>query len=835
MNRPTSQGPDSVSSRADLHVHTKYSDKPGDFYIRLLGSAESYTEPLTVYQRARQAGMDFVTISDHDCIAGALEIAHLPGTFLSTEATVTFPEDGCKIHCLVIGITEQQFAEIDRLRENIYDFGDYLQQENILYSVAHPLYQVNDQMTVDHVEKLLLLFDRFEGINGTRHPRAADLVATIWGSLTPEHMAEMEERQGLAARSPKAWQKVFTGGSDDHGGAFIASAWTETPAARTVEEFLAHLHEGRHSAGGLHGSSLQLAYSFLAIARESYRDRFASREHQQQDLLNWLFSTLLGDLPKSQRTLPQLKLLLDPFLRFGSRRTFDALEASLIQKLSKTIAEPQATSESGSIPPREVQEQQRAKIEQQTFDRACRVNRRVSALFMSELAESFSAGRFLECLKSVPLAGATTISHWPYVAAFKTQHKDERFLQSLAERFPAARSQRRRSEKKLWVTDTVDDVNGVARTVQAVAAVARNKNCELTLATCLEKTPHLQVRIKNFQPVTGFRMPEYPEIQLFVPCLLELMQYIEREEFSEVIVSTPGPLGLAARLAGQWLGLRVTSIYHTDFPHYVRTLTGHPKLEEWVWHYMRWFYNPLDTVFVPSRYYMQTLHENGLESQRLKYMPRGVELNQFSPEHRRDDYWSQWGLEPGFQFLYVGRLSKEKNVEFLLQAFCKLSRHLQDVSLAIVGDGAMREVLERDYAHPRICFTGYLHNEELSQAYASSDAFVFPSTTDTFGNVVLEAHASGLPAIVSDKGGPSEIVDHGRSGLVVSMQRVDQLVEAMQTLLLQPKTAKLMGEYAREQAARRDWEAIFEILWTDDVPPKAHRTSPPQSALSTSQ
>jgi hypothetical protein len=210
--------------RADLHVHSRYSDRPSEWFLRRIGAPESFTEPAEVYERCRARGMDFVTISDHNCIRGALDIAHLPGTFLSDEVTTYFPEDGCKIHCLVLGITEDQFAAIQDVRRDIYAFRDYLIDENIVYSVAHPLFSVNGRLTADHFEKLLVLFKRFEGINGARHPRACGLARAIFDTLTPEILDRLAERHRLEPLEPRPWEKTLTGGSDDHGGLYIRSA-----------------------------------------------------------------------------------------------------------------------------------------------------------------------------------------------------------------------------------------------------------------------------------------------------------------------------------------------------------------------------------------------------------------------------------------------------------------------------------------------------------------------------------------------------------------------------------------------------------------------------------
>ena len=280
-----------MHSRADLHVHSKHSDRPSEWILRRIGSPESFVEPLEVYRRARAAGMDFVTISDHNCIAGALEIAHLEGTFVSNEVTTYFPEDGCKIHCLVTGITEEQFAFIDRLRTDIYELRDYLVEQNIVYSVAHPFFRVNGRLTPLHVEKLLLLFNRFEGLNGSRDRRASDLVNAVFRHLTPEWIDRARERHRIEPLGEAPWRKVFTGGSDDHSGLYVGSAYTETPAAATVDEFLDHLRGGYHEPGGRAGSSLRLAHSFYEIAYSYYRSRFG--QAAGTDLIGEIFEGLI--------------------------------------------------------------------------------------------------------------------------------------------------------------------------------------------------------------------------------------------------------------------------------------------------------------------------------------------------------------------------------------------------------------------------------------------------------------------------------------------------------------------------------------------------------------
>ena len=260
-------------SKADLHVHSKYSDRPSEWFLRRIGAPECFVEPREVYRRARQRGMEFVTISDHNCIRGALEIADLPGTFISAEVTTYFPENGCKIHLLVLGIDEEQFRMIQELRADIYQLQHYLMEESILCSVSHPLFRVNGRLTIDQVEKLILMFPRFEEINGARDRRSADLAGAVLRHLTPELLAKMADRHGLEPCGPEPWKKTFTGGSDDHSGAYIGAAYTATPLAEDVGEFLAHLRRGDHEPGGSCGGSVAMGHSLYHIAYSYYKDR----------------------------------------------------------------------------------------------------------------------------------------------------------------------------------------------------------------------------------------------------------------------------------------------------------------------------------------------------------------------------------------------------------------------------------------------------------------------------------------------------------------------------------------------------------------------------------
>lgn len=797
-----------AQTRVDLHCHTKYSDRPSEWVLRRIGAPESFVEPIDLYNRCRERGMDFVTVSDHNRIDGALDIAHLPGTFISSEITTYFPEDDCKIHCLVAGISEAQFRVINEIRTNIYDFQQYLLQEDIIYSVAHPLFRVNDRMTVDHLEKLLVMFNRFEVINGARDPRAAEMMRTILENLTPKLIDQMANKHGLQPIGASPWRKLYTGGSDDHSGLYLGGAYTVTPHADNVEHFLSYLRAGRHSEGGDSGSSLRMAHSFYAIGYGYYRSRFLNGSKGAGDLIGELFRKVLNEQqPQPVGLRGRMWQFAGRMVRATRRSHLSPMERTIVADFARLMRqrEEQKSQANGRAPS--------LSSDEHSFQLASQMSHLIGFSFAQRFVQQAKEGRLIESLQTVASLGPIALGIAPYLTAFAAQHKDEAFMQQVAARFEAAEHLRIKSRKKAWVTDTFDDVNGVAQTIKILGGIARQQKKDLTILTSLADEPKMPLKLRNFKPVGRFNMPEYESQAVCFPPFLDVIEHIERERYAELIISTPGPMGLTALAAAKLLGLKTTGIYHTDFPQYVRSLTEDLNMEGLAWRYMYWFFNQMDRIFVPSKFYFDQLAEYGFAVEKLEIMPRGVDTQQFNPKRRDVRFWPVRGLPRGLTFLYVGRISKEKNLETLLNAFVQLREAGHDARLAVVGDGPQLPELQRAYRRGDICFTGFLSGEALGSAFASSDVFVFPSTTDTFGNVVLEAQASGLPAIVSDKGGPQEIVVNNESGLIVDMDRPRALADAMIRFCNEDRLAQSMREASIENASDNGWEGVFECFW----------------------
>jgi glycosyltransferase involved in cell wall biosynthesis len=430
--------------------------------------------------------------------------------------------------------------------------------------------------------------------------------------------------------------------------------------------------------------------------------------------------------------------------------------------------------------------------------------------FFSQFIAQLQAGRLIESLQFVGSLVPLALGLAPYFYAFRSPGRAE--LRPLCQSTCGEIPDSLRNEKRIWFTDTLEDVNGVSTTIRKITAAARAEGFDLTVATSRGEVAPSNIPIKNFQPVGEFELPEYELQKLSFPPVLEIIDYVQREGFTEVIISTPGPIGLCALLAAKILGLKTSGIYHTDFPQYVRILTDDSWMETLTWNFMQWFYEQMDIVYVNSGDYRKALEARGIKADRIHILPRGLDTELFNPARRDENFWRSRRLREGeIGLLYAGRVSKEKKLDLFAAVVRRLKADGLPVRGLVIGHGPYSAEFEK--AFPEAIFTGYLSGEELAKAYASADVFVFPSTTDTFGNVILEAQAAGLPCIVSDQGGPRELVADGEDGLVTRGGDLSELCEAARKLCVDQDSRRAMGAAARKRVEDRSWPNAARRFW----------------------
>ena len=398
--------------------------------------------------------------------------------------------------------------------------------------------------------------------------------------------------------------------------------------------------------------------------------------------------------------------------------------------------------------------------------------------------------------QSLSTIGLVHLLVTPYYLAFHHQHRSKQLINELDKRFLLMDSLEKPQKIALF-TDTLHEINGVAITIKRLIETAKMRGIELVVITSSSKETSFENGVMNFKSIGDFTLPEYPDLKLHFPPILDVIDYFEKEGFTRIHASTPGTLGLLALFISKLVDIPISGTYHTDIPQYVKSLTNDSFLEDVAWIYMIWFYNQMEEVMVPSTSTQRQLIEKGLIAEKTKPLPRWVDTEIFTPVKRDVTLWKEYGLDGEVKFLYVGRVSKEKNLELLTDAFIDIVNAGFHAYLVIVGDGPYRAEMEERLKGLPVLFTGFLSGEGLHRIYASSDIFTFPSTTDTFGNVVLEAQASGLPVIVSDEGGPKELMIDGETGLVIKADNKETLVNAMTSFLIDKSRISLMGEKAR--------------------------------------
>lgn len=799
--------------KIDLHVHSKYSVRPSQWVLQKLGCHECYTEPETIYQLAKKRGLDQVTITDHNTINGGLEIAELPDTFLSEEVTAYFPEDGCKVHVLVYNLTVAQHQEIQKVRENVVDLVHYLRQEGLPHALAHPLWSVNGRLTASHLERLLLLFRTFE-INGSRDRLLSDCLRIILNHLTPELLAELAEKHRLEPPFPEPWRKSLSAGSDDHSALTIGRLSTEVPGAGTLEEFFAALEQLPARVLGQASTPLTLAHNIYSIAYQFYQQKFhLDPEDDRDPILRLLSKALLA------AETPRPKFFAKwPF--FGARkssmaRTTRSRSSSWLnlvrEELLKFIRQDEGlTARLSRLQPGAPD------LEQEWFAGLTRWSNLILQQFTTRLGQSLAGANLFDGLYALTAAGLTYLVLAPYPAAYASFARDRHFCRQMLTHFGLSPRQPRQQEDGVKVahfTDTFYEINGVALTLRRQAEWAARYQKPYVVITCEAEGQFSGPQVKTFKPLGVWNLPEYQEQKLFHPPFLEILQYCYDENFTQIHAATPGPLGLAALAVARLLQLPIFGTYHTALPQYAQYLTEDAAIEEFMWRYVLWFYDQLDLILVPSQSTKEELVERGLNPEKIHLFPRGVDLNRFHPAKRNGWLQEHHGLDDGFKLLYVGRVSKEKNLQLLARTFQTLWPRHPDLRLIVVGDGPYLAEMRQTLAGTPCLFTGYLSGEDLSAVYASSDLFVFPSTTDTFGNVVLEAQASGLPVLVADLGGPRENVIPGETGLILPASEEEAWVAAISSLLATPDRLRQMGQAARRAMEERSCDHALAAVW----------------------
>jgi glycosyltransferase involved in cell wall biosynthesis len=396
----------------------------------------------------------------------------------------------------------------------------------------------------------------------------------------------------------------------------------------------------------------------------------------------------------------------------------------------------------------------------------------------------------------------------PYLATAHHHSGSRAGLAEIEERFFGIR-EGLDEPRAMVFTDTFDEANGVAGTMRRLAAEAAAGVLALRVAAARPQAPAAP-GVTAFEPDWTLPLPTYEQLELRFPVLTEVLASVERERPDVIHVATPGPLGVCGLASARLLGIPLVGSYHTELGPYALHLTQDLLVAQALDLWVDWFYRQCALVLAPTRAVAGALAARGL-SDRIAVWGRGVDTGQFSPGRHNAVLRRELLRDGDALLLSVGRLSAEKGLAALLEAFRLVHAAHPGARLAIVGDGPARAELEAA-APSGVSFLGELRGDALAEVYASADVFCFPSTTDTFGQVLLEAASSALPVVAAASGGAVELVEHERTGRLVAPGDVQGFAAALLHLASDAGLRQAYGAQGRSAACRRTWQASYDEL-----------------------
>ncbi|MBM6646758.1 MULTISPECIES: glycosyltransferase family 1 protein [unclassified Bacillus (in: firmicutes)] len=364
-------------------------------------------------------------------------------------------------------------------------------------------------------------------------------------------------------------------------------------------------------------------------------------------------------------------------------------------------------------------------------------------------------------------------------------------------------------------TDTfTPQVNGVAKTLERLTKYFQKENIAYSVFApqhTAEDNFVANVNKMRSIPLTIL----YPECRFAFPT-----PRIKRELLAfkpDIIhIATPFNMGLCGLYYAKKLNIPVVGSYHTDFDAYLH----YYKIEflsSMLWNYLKWFHSHMQKNFVPSPETLHQLKKKGF--QQLYIWGRGVDCTLFHPTYNKDLFRKKYNITAKYILSYVGRLAPEKDIDTLQTLIQTTNKERDDIHWLIAGDGPLAKGLHENVPKTNVTFTGYLQGTNLAEVYASSDLMVFPSTTETFGNVVLESLACGTPVIGANSGGVKNIIKDEKTGFLCEPKNEDSFLSSIYELLNNEEMRKQMSQDAHSYAATKSWDEISSdlLMHYDDV------------------
>ena len=802
--------------RIDLHCHDLNSDMPDELWGRILGLPETWLKTDKLVSCLKRNGSDVITVTNHNNARSCWDLLDRgEDVLVGAEFTCHFPEVELYCHVLTYGFTPEQETVLNAKRQDIYAFLRYAAANAIPVVLPHPLYfyTPNADLKMQVFEKLAVMFQRFEVLNGQRDLWQTNLTLSWVRSLTPEKLQDYARKHDLnpadfAVDIEKP--KILTGGSDDHMGIFAGQcgSWLHVPnfaeklqTQRPSELALEAILKGNIAPYGQVGENEKLNIALL-----DYFSEIATRI-EDPGLLRILLHR--GEVKDKVACFAISNLLLELQKHKNSRKFFRFVHDSLQgkkpskmltwqvpRKFRSMIGHLEAIANSRNAAPEDfvatvnsaiselfgelnqvvlnrmrdstlfAEEIQIKEFSTEALARNMEIPSQLTALFfggdnrhlklnghkLKELVDSLS----FPAVVALVLLGAT-------IASTRLLYANRGFLNEFASRL----GRNHHEYRALHLTDTLFDKNGVSNSLTRKLRQIQSNDLAIDLLACHE-TEEPEDHLHVVRPLDTFTLPDSGGQQLRVPDIMEVARLFRDGGYDRIVCSTEGPMVAVALLLKYMFNVPCYFFMHTDWLEYIESTTNVTRHErDRVRRVLRMLYQQFDGVFV-----LNTEHQDWLAGHEMQLEEDKVLLTaHHAPRPSADvvpvDKSSLFAdASNDTPVLFIAcRLSEEKGLLDMPGILERARRQLPELRLVLAGEGPLRERLEQELPDAR--FLGWVDQQQLASLYAGLDLFVFPSRFDTFGNVLLEAFANGMPAIAYDCKGPRDIIQHGSCGYLV--------------------------------------------------------------------
>ncbi len=828
--------------KIDLHCHDLNSDTPDELWGRILKLPETWLTTKKLIKCLKGNGCNVITVTNHNNAKSCWQLKEKGVDVLAgAEFTCHFAEYNLFVHVLAYGFSQNEEATLNSLRSNIYDFLKYANAQDIPVILPHPLYFYtrNDKIDLSLFEKIAVLFQRFEVLNGQRDLWQSVLTLNWVNSLTPKKIEQYARKHNLNPSEygvNPANPKILTGGSDDHMGLFAGQSGSylyvenlqqrlkTTPASELALEAL---RNGSISPYGHVGENQKLNIALLdyfsqvalhikdpgllriLFHRGEVADKMAcfaignlllemQKHKNTQKFFKYIHSALHGKKPNKLvkwKIKKEYKFCIQVLENIADSRnqsteafinTVNESIFYLFNELNKLIINRLSSASS------EFSNEKLACFSTAELTRVFEIPSQLTELISGNKAanpdmSSLNFGKVLGSLTFPILVGSIMLG--TTMGSTRLLYQNRQFLNEFADHLGQSHHPRR----ALYLTDTLRDKNGVSSSLSGKLKTIQQYDLPIDFLICdenIENEDHLHV----VKPLTTYQLREFGHQQIRIPDLMEIAKIFYHGGYDRIICSTEGPMSVAALLIKHMFKVPAFFFMHTDWLEFIREktdLTQHER--DRLRRVLRFYYKQ----FSGGLFVLNDDHRDWLTGHQMQFDEDRVFLTAHHAEPRSHQVgkiashllFRDADNDTKFM-IFAGRLSMEKGINDLIEVFNGVKARNPNVRLVIAGSGPDESMLKKHI--PDALFTGWIDKHRLAQLYSSVDLMLFPSRFDTFGNVILEAFTYGLPVFAYNCKGPKNIIDHASSGFLShdSEEMAQQILSYLDDAVLQQKMRK---------------------------------------------